>query len=380
MASINKRGNKWQAKTSYYDDENNRQYKSKTFKTKKEAQVWVVEIERDINHDDLTDGSKLFVDYFWDWFETYKESTVRKRTKLTYVQAHHVLKKYIPNLKLSDMNRRTYQKFIKEYGTTHSKSTVSKMSSLYHASVKDGMYDGFIKKDFIQGTQLVFDKERTRKIDYLNQDELQKLVAYLYSTRNSHFTSKYMLLTAVFTGMRPGEIGGLRWRDINFNFKTFTIRQSWNETDKSFEPLKNESSYRTIRVDENLINLIKELPTKTDGQDRVFVNQYGTIPSSSAVNKTLVSTLKELKINRQGFHFHSLRHTHVAYLLSKGIDLYAISKRLGHSDIGITSRVYSYMIDEYKAITDTKIVQALDSITLIDDHMSPKPIKKQLES
>jgi integrase len=362
MASINKRNGKWQVRASYKDETGKFKTKSKGgFRTKREAELWSKTIEYDLSQGDLVDGSKLFADYFWDWFETYKESTVRDRTKLTYFQAHHVLKKYIPTLRLEDMNRRTYQKFIKDYGSTHSKSTVSKMSSLFHAAVKDGIYDGFIKKDFVAGTSLVFDKDRTRKISYLNQKELTTLVNYLCDTRNIYFTSKYMLITAFYTGMRPGEIGGLKWSDINFNFKTISIKQSWNETTKDFEQLKNDSSRRIIRVDDWLLSLLNELP-KNDKLNRVFVNQYGTIPSSSAVNKTLTSALKELKINRPGYHFHSCRHTHVAYLLSKGIDLYAISKRLGHSDIAITSRVYAYMIDEYKAVTDDQIVSAIDLI------------------
>ncbi len=56
------------------------------------------------------------------------------------------------------------------------------------------------------------------------------------------------------------------------------------------------------------------------------------------------------------------RHTHVAYLLSQGIDIYAIAKRLGHSDVSITTRTYSYMIDEYKAATDNLIVNAIDDL------------------
>ena len=65
----------------------------------------------------------------------------------------------------------------------------------------------------------------------------------------------------------------------------------------------------------------------------VFANQRGEIPTSNAVNKVLRELLEEAGIHRSGYHFHSLRHSHVAYLLYQGIDLYAISKRLGHSNV-----------------------------------------------
>lgn len=79
-----------------------------------------------------------------------------------------------------------------------------------------------------------------------------------------------------------------------------------------------------------LIDILLEL---NHGQKMVFENQYHTVPTSNAVNKTLRECLSQLNIKRKNFHFHSLRHSHVAFLLSQGIDLYVISQRLGHSDM-----------------------------------------------
>lgn len=363
MASISKRGKTWQTKVSYYDDNGDRKWVTKGgFRTKAEASVYVTDIEKHKNDGDLKiDNTMLFADYFWNWFETYKESSVRDRTKLTYESAHHILQKYIPDAVIGKLNRRSYQLFIKNFGATHSKATVSKINSLYHASVKDAIYDGIVKKDFIENVTLVFDKKRTRAIRYLNVEELKVLIDYLLKTRNPHFTSKYMILTSLYTGMRPGEVGGLKWQDINFNFKTFTLKQSWNESTKDFEPLKNDSSYRTIRVNQSLLDVLKELP-RDDKMGRVFANQYATIPTSSAVNTVLKKSLTINGIKREGFHFHSCRHTHVAYLLSQGIDLYAISKRLGHADMVTTGRIYAYLIDEYKAKTDEQITKSLENL------------------
>lgn len=350
---------------SYKD--NDGKYKDATrggFKTKKEATLFAnnVEIEK-ANGELKSTKPQLFREYFWEWYETYKESTVRQRTQTTYLQAYNILKKYLPTQTVNDMDRLTYQKFLKSYGKTHAKSTVSKMSSLYHAAVKDGLYDGIFKKDFIQGTSLVFNKNNTRKIEYLNETELKTLVKYLLDTRQRNNTSKYMIITALMTGMRPGEVGGLRWPDINRNFNIITIKQSWNESTKDFEPLKNETSYRHIKVDPWLIDLLDELPTQQDSQKRVFANHYyGTIPTSSAVNKVITDSLKSCNIDRKGFHFHSCRHAHVAYLLSQGIDIYAISKRLGHADVIVTMRVYAYLIDEFKARNDEKIINATSSL------------------
>lgn len=102
---------------------------------------------------------------------------------------------------------------------------------------------------------------------------------------------------------------------------------------------------------------------KKNGKKMVFENQYQTIPTSATVNKTLRECLADYTIDKKGFHFHSLRHTHVAHLLSEGIDIYAIAKRLGHSDITTTTRVYSYLIDEFKTRTDDLIASSLNKLS-----------------
>lgn len=72
--------------------------------------------------------------------------------------------------------------------------------------------------------------------------------------------------------------------------------------------------------------------------------------------------MRQNGISKQGFHFHSLRHVHVAFLISKGVDIYAISKRLGHSNVTVTLNTYSYLIDEYKAKNDDLITNKLSQL------------------
>ena len=90
------------------------------------------------------------------------------------------------------------------------------------------------------------------------------------------------------------------------------------------------------------------------------------MPGSSSVNRTLRIFLKKCEVNKPSFHFHSLRHTHVAYLLAHSVPLYAISKRLGHSNITTTANRYAYLIDEFKELSDIKIDEALSQIGVPD--------------
>lgn len=85
--------------------------------------------------------------------------------------------------------------------------------------------------------------------------------------------------------------------------------------EKTFKPAKTASSNRTIKVNRQLLNYLQDL--KVNGSTMVFQNVLGTVPTGTALNKCLRSIMSTAKIEKQGFHFHSLRHVHVAYLLIK---------------------------------------------------------------
>lgn len=363
---------KYKAQVRWFDSAGKRHSKSKRFETKALATQWALEMENQKRKDELSiNGDIPFAEYFWKWFETYKEANVGDRTYRTYVTAHHALEKYMPPVLASKMDRKAYRQFIVNYGKNHAKSTISKFNALYHACVKDAIYDGDIKKDFIRATDLVYNKENTRQIEYLNIEELQTLTNYILNHR--YYASRLMILTALFTGARLGELQGLTWQDISFPFHTISINRSWNESKREFKDTKNESSKRIIRANSQLMDVLAQSkPANAAPNAQVFITSDGNVPTSSAVNKALRKLLNRLDIHKEGFHFHSLRHTHVAFLLANQIDLYIISKRLGHADITTTSKTYSYLIEEYRIKSDNQIESILDNINNLDTQTKQK--------
>lgn len=163
------------------------------------------------------------------------------------------------------------------------------------------------------------------------------------------------------TGMRIGEIMALTWDDIDYQRQTITVNKTWDyQNGGSFKSTKNNSSNRTVYVTQQLLDWLSEL--KENNSDMIFENARGQIPTSAAANNTLRALLKQVEINKPSFHFHSLRHTHVAYLLSKGIDIFVISKRLGHSDLSTTTDTHAYLIHEYQ---QTQINEIKKNLTLL---------------
>ena len=326
------------------------------FKLKREALKAAADKENELEAVNIDLASMSFVDYYERWYKIYKANQVSSISLSRYRTIQKVIGQYFDNTALVDIKRSEYQEFINWCGKNHAQSTVSKLNSIIRACIGYAIDDDVITKDFTHNVQLVFNMKK-RKVEYLNNDELIKLKTAVIESLNHYNTSRYMILTAIYTGMRKSEIQALTWKDIDFLHATITINKSWDDTKKAFKPTKTESSNRIIKVNRELLKRLADL--KANNTTMVFQNVLGTIPTSSALNKTLLSIMKDVGIEKQGFHFHSLRHVHVAYLLSKGIDIYAISKRLGHSDITITLRAYSYLIDEYKAKNDSLIIDKL---------------------
>lgn len=361
MAQIKKRSGFWQARIQWMDTDGKRHSKSKAgFKTKKLAQAWAIDQENQLNRGVKIDKSAVFADFFVQWYERYKAPKISDTTLARYHTASKSIRAYFKNTMIKDISLTMYQDFINNYGKHHAPASVRKMNTYVRACVRFAILDDYIIKDFTQNVTLTGDKSRSWKVDYLNQAEIKRLIIALESDLRPRYTSRYMILTAIYTGMRLSEIQGLTWKDIDFLHQTINIDKSWDSIHHQFKPTKNESSVRKIKVNAELLNILKQL--RSNHSTMVFLNQRSIIPRSESVNKVLRKLLQQEHINRKGFHFHSLRHSHVALLLAGGIDIYAISKRLGHSNTTTTSQVYAYLIDEYKQATDQRIVQALSQL------------------
>lgn len=341
----------------YKDNDGKRHQKSVgRFKLKREAIEHATEKEKELGALNIDLMTISLASYYERWYKIYKSNQVSSISLSRYKTIHKVINNYFGDKPLNAIKRSEYQEFINWFGKNHAQSTVSKLNSIIRACVGYAIDDEIITKDFTHNVQLVFNRKK-RKVEYLNSDELVKLKTVVIKGLNHYNTSRYMILTAIYTGMRKSEIQALTWKDIDFLHSTIIVNKSWDDTKKAFKSTKTESSNRTIKVNRSLLNHLADL--KTNNTTMVFQNVLGTIPTSNALNKALLSIMSSCGIKKQGFHFHSLRHVHVAYLLSKGVDIYAISKRLGHSDITITLRAYSYLIDEYKAKNDTLIIDKL---------------------
>jgi len=162
---------------------------------------------------------------------------------------------------------------------------------------------------------------------------------------------------ALATGMRRGELLGIRWQDIDLARGTLTVQQAVTLLhDKAIiQQPKSAASRRTIRLPAHCIAALQahkdrrafgatQRAISDDAPDLVFTNTHGGIvhPRNLIRNFDLIVTRAELPRIR----FHDLRHTYATLSLSGGADIKTVSSRLGHSSIQITGDVYAHVTPE----------------------------------
>lgn len=191
-----------------------------------------------------------------------------------------------------------------------------------------------------------FDNRRTR---FLSVDEASAL---LDEIKKHSLTSYRVSLTSLYSGMRFGEIAGLRWQAIDLEHRQITILDPKNGTS------------RTAFMADAVFKMFSEMePGKPN--ELIFATKDGK--SMKQVSDSFMDAVNELGLNhgvedrRMKIVFHSLRHSCASHLAMTGADLSTIQAVLGHKTLAMTSR--------YAHLTNGHIRKAIDRL---DETMKPK--------
>lgn len=350
----------WQARVRYYDKNGEGKSVSKNgFRTKSMASEWADSIKDQYKAGgDLEKRKVSLLDYFLEWYQTFREPKLSVNSKHKYIQTIHVIENYFGQTMLQDITPANYQKFLNFYGKGddthpgHAKATIETINMHIKGAVKNALNDGVIQKDFTLTTSLVFDESKTRDVKYLNQDDAKTLLKFL---KDHLFESVAypMAYTSLMTGLRVSEVAGLTWDCIDRKHLKLNINKAWNFSTLKFGPTKNKSSKRIIDINPQLAQMFAELKlhqntdlkmhNKLNPHNHVFLTNRFVVPNYRTMETMLRVALKKAHI-KQDLTFHSLRHTHASLLLYDRIAIPYISKRLGHQDVNTTSKTYLHII------------------------------------
>lgn len=370
MASITKRGKVWQYRISYYDSDGKRKWINKSgFRTKAEATAEARLTEANLIHGyDLESATTEFRRYFKRWYETTRMPYITERTQYNYRNTMKAIDSYFGTTSIGDISSDEYQMIVADYGKVHSHETTRKFHHHLKACFDYAFRNGVIKKDPTFSAKVV-GKQSEKKIKYLSESDMNKLMHQVLETTTLDNTANYILILANATGMRIGEILGLTFGDVDIANQVISVRQSYDYvlTHKA-KATKTESSVRQVKVDkvtcsylaeivDDRRNLCKTSDKNVDGF--IFINRNTFKPISwTMVNKVLTRHCERAGVPR--ITTHAFRHTHISYLLNNDVYEQYVSERVGHADTTMIRRVYGHVLDELKSKSDDKVIHLLD--------------------
>lgn len=197
------------------------------------------------------------------------------------------------------------------------------------------------------------------RIDFWTYEEYQKFISNV-----DDIVYKTFYETLYLTGMRQGEALALTWKDIKNGYIDIykTISKEKEDGEYIVNTPKTQSSNRIIRIDNNLIKDLEELK-KYYMNIIDFSEDWYVFGGLKPLTATTIGRRKDnycMKSGVKKIRIHDFRHSHASLLISRGVPITVISKRLGHSNIQMTLNIYAHLIpeDEDKAIN---ILENLDS-------------------
>ena len=306
--------------------------------------------------DDI-DKDDLFCDYYEKWIKIYKEGAIRKVTLDKYKMTLRWLRKLIPDLKIKDLTRISYQELLNNYALEHERQTTMDFHHQLKGSILDAVDEGLLDRDPTRKAIIKGKTPSVKKVKFINQFELHTLLDTL--ELKNEISWEWMILLIAKTGLRFSEALALTPADFNFSRKSISVSKTWDyKGDGGFLPTKNQSSIRKVQIDWQTViqfsQLIKDLP-----EDKpIFVK--GKVYNST-VNGVLERYCKKAEV--PVISIHGLRHTHASLLLFAGVSIASVARRLGHSSMNTTQKTYLHIIQELENRDVDLVMRSLSGLS-----------------
>ncbi|KAA0788656.1 site-specific integrase [Bacillus sp. BPN334] len=318
------------------------------YKTKKEAEKDVAKKITELNEGIFVEPSKLTLkDYLVQWLEI-KRMSLERNSYVSYYNnvTHHVIPS-IGMIALHKLNVMDIQKCYKSaLDTGISNNSLIQLHRVLKTALNLAVKQNIISRNPAQFVELP--KKEKSPIQTWTEEEVKR---FLLHSQDSRYHIAYLLV--ITTGMRLGEVLGLRWQDVDFENHTVTINQTVGGDDKIKNTAKTSASNRTIPVPVETIEAAKKHRIQINKEklrmgsayqdfNLINCNKSGEVLYRNTFRLKFYKEIKNAAVKK--FKIHDLRHTHATLLLKQGVNPKIISERLGHTDISLTLRIYSHVL------------------------------------
>ncbi|NFN17438.1 site-specific integrase [Clostridium botulinum] len=363
----------WKATVSLgYEKGKQVKIRKQGFKIKKDAEKWVTDTlgKKHKGYIASSTSNILFKDYINKWFNEYKVLNISLNTKNDYIYRinAHVIP-MIGDYKLNELTTSIIQDF---YNKLISEKDMKPVSAKKVYDIVNGCLKYAKKSKLIYDLPTDIEKQKLVKpeIKFWTKEEIDFFLdkindLYLYAP----------IFLDVLTGLRVGELCGLRWCDVDLEsgyieVNSQVIQDRINKELIFSSILKTSTSHRNISIPPVLIDFLKSMKKDRNAlkSDFVILSRDGLMcnPRNLSMNftKTVAKYKKSIdeieKENKEvpkdymqlkQISFHGLRHTHATLLIFNGENIKVVSDRLGHRDISITLNTYTHIMDDMKSNT-----------------------------
>ena len=345
---------RWEGRyTAGHDPETGKPiYKNVLGRTRAEAKTKLKAAIEETKNLDVTKAGKYTVGAWMDeWFENYAKVKVRPSSHQTYrgyIDNH--IKPNIGKVPLEKLTSLELQKLYKKLLNSGridrveskyqakglSPKTVRNIHQIIASAMKLAKEQRLIVADPTEGCALP--KLEHREMKTL---PVEQLASFLREAKDSGVFEMYYIELA--TGLRRGELLGLKWEDIDFEHGNLRVKRQIARINGEVveAPLKTKNAYRTLPLAEDTIAVLKQQKKKVGSSHWVFPSPTGGPISPDSVLHMLHRVLKRAGLPR--VRFHDLRHTFATLALQNGVDIKTVSGILGHFSAGFTLDTYAHV-------------------------------------
>lgn len=309
---------------------------SKTFDNLAEAKIWVA--ERQLKNEPMAfSGDMTLNDWFDYWIDEIKRPTIKISTYEWYKDRYnHDIRKELGLRLLRDIKPLDCQAFfnnLNHKGRTTQKTKIC-LKQLLDSAVDNELIDHTPMK------KIKIKQEEKKERRVFTADEQSKFICYV-ERRRSKYSDMWLLMLE--TGLRTGEVLGLKWSDIDFAEKKINVNRNVyysRELKRYIEQTpKSASGKRTIPLTQRAIDILKG--RKVVGFEWVYMTDF-----SRKVNldESLHSVCKTLDL--EPISAHGLRHSFATRCIEAGMRPKTLQKILGHSTLQMTMDLYVHVTDD----------------------------------
>ena len=327
-------------------------YKNVLGKTQAEVKAKLKQAIQENTEVDTLKAAQYTVGQWMDvWFENYAKIKVRPTSHQTYrgyIDNH--IKPSIGKIPLGKLTTLELQKLYKKLlskGRVNRIEAKGQPKGLSPKTVRNIHQVISSAMDFARAQKLIAvnpaDGCALPKLEHREMKTLpvEQLASFLREAKESGVFEMYYIELA--TGLRRGELLGLKWEDLNLEQGTLRVQRQVSRINGEVveAPLKTKNSYRTISLGWDTVGILKEQRKKCGCSEYVFPSPTGGPISPDSVIQMLHRVLKRAGLPK--VRFHDLRHTFATVALQNGVDIKTVSGMLGHYSAGFTLDTYAHV-------------------------------------